>query len=278
VLTFFTAPKPFVGHVGVIQRNALRSWAAMPGSEILVFGVDEGSAEIAAELGAVHVPNVASSPQGTPLVGDMFTQARALARNDVLCFINADVIVTSRLPAAVRRVEGRRFLLVGRRWDLDIREELEFRGDWEAELERRVRADGRLHPPAGSDYFAYPRDVDWQMPAFAIGRVGWDNWALHRARELSLDVIDASAVVDAIHQDHDYLPAQRPEGDLHDAPEAAENLRLLAGRIATLNHTTHVLTDRWLLPALQPSKLIGRAISTRFVSGLRRRLRAVKPF
>ena len=277
MLTFFTAPKPFTGQIAVIQRNAMRSWALSPDSEILVFGEEEGIDEMAAELGATHLPDVARSPQGTPLISDMFAQAQTTGRHPVLCFVNADVIFTSSLLDAVRRVMQRRFLLAGQRWDLDVREELAFDCDWEAALLRRVHADGRLHPPAGSDYFAYPRDVDWHMPPFAVGRVGWDNWTLHRARELSLDVIDATRVVDAVHQDHAYTVAQRPEGSLHDAPEAAENLRLLDGRISTLDHATHVLTRRWLVPAVDPRRLAGRAVNSPLAGSLRGAFRALLP-
>jgi hypothetical protein len=277
VLTFFTAPKPFVGQIALIQRNALRSWARLPECEILVFGEEEGIGGLAAELGVTHLPDVARSPLGTPLVSDMFAQARASARHPILCFVNADVILTSSLPAAVRRVEDRRFLLAGQRWDLDLREELDFAGDWEADLLRRVGERGSLHPPAGSDYFVYPRDVDWQMPPFAVGRVGWDNWTLHRARRLSLDVIDATRVVTAIHQDHDYTQAQHPAHEgLPLTPEAAENVRLVDGRVATLNHATRVMTERWILPALEPRRLAGRAVGSPLAGRVRRRVQALR--
>jgi hypothetical protein len=271
MLTLFTAPKPFNGHVAVIQRNALRSWARLSGCEILLFGEEEGISEAAAELGAVHVTDVARSRHGTPLVSDLFAQARTLGGNRVLCFVNADVIVTSSLLEAVRRVDGRRFLLAGQRWDLDVREELDFSGDWEEALCARARTHGRLHPPAGSDWFAYPRDVDWEMPPFAVGRVGWDNWTLRRARQLTLDVIDATRVVTVIHQQHGHTEAQHsshPDREL--TPEAAENLRLAGGRSATLHHATHVLTRRWLLPALEPWRLTGRVLGSKVVGRLRR--------
>jgi hypothetical protein len=277
VLTLFTAPKPFVGHIGVIQRNALRSWTLLPGCELLVFGDEEGIGETAAELGATHVPDVARSTHGTPLVNHMFAQAGATARHHILCFANADVILTSDLLEAVRRVEHRRFLLAGRRWDLDVGEDLDFDGDWETALLRRARAEGSLHPPAGSDYFVYLRDVDWQMPPFAVGRAGWDNWTLRRARRLSLDVIDATRVVTVVHQNHAHAPAQRtPEGGFPGAPETAENLRLLDDRMATLDHATHVLTHRWLLPALEPSRLSRRLLNNPSVIRVRWKVQALR--
>ena len=266
MLTFFTAPKQFTGHTAVIQRNALRSWATLPNCEVIVFGDEEGLGEAAAEVGASHVPDVERSPQGTPLVGDMFAQARTTAHTAFLCFVNADVILTSSVVRAVERVANRRFLLVGPRWNLDVEEELSLAGDWEADLWRRVRAEGTLHPPAGSDYFAYPRDVDWQMPAFAVGRVGWDNWTLRRARRLSLDVIDATRVVRAIHQNH---ARATPDDVLHQTPEAARNISLLEGQFATLDHSTHVLTGRWVLPAIRPRRLAGGNLRSYLASSLR---------
>jgi hypothetical protein len=47
MLTFFTTAKPFVGHSGIIQRNALRSWKLLdPDVEVILFGDEEGAAEV----------------------------------------------------------------------------------------------------------------------------------------------------------------------------------------------------------------------------------------
>ena len=46
MLTFFTTAKPFVGHSGVIQRNALKSWTLMhPFAEVILFGNETGGAD-----------------------------------------------------------------------------------------------------------------------------------------------------------------------------------------------------------------------------------------
>jgi len=59
MITFFTTAKPFTGHDGVIQRNALKSWTlATPDAEVILFGDEEGAAETARELGIKHVPEV----------------------------------------------------------------------------------------------------------------------------------------------------------------------------------------------------------------------------
>jgi hypothetical protein len=42
------------------------------------------------------------------------------------------------------------------------------------------------------------------IPPFALGRWYWDNWLVYRARRIGGALIDASACVMAIHQNHDY--------------------------------------------------------------------------
>src|SRR3989304_7757798 len=120
MLTLFAIPKPFRGHVGAIQRNSIRSWPLLhPGCEVILFGQDEGTAEIALELGTSHVPIVACNEYGTPLVNGLFAQAERMARHDVLCYVKADIILMRDFPVALRRaaVGRRRVLLTGRRWD-----------------------------------------------------------------------------------------------------------------------------------------------------------------
>lgn len=57
MITFFSTPKPFRGHIGVIQRNAIRSWKlAHPDAEVILFGDEEGASETARDLGARHEP------------------------------------------------------------------------------------------------------------------------------------------------------------------------------------------------------------------------------
>jgi hypothetical protein len=59
MITFFSTPKPFRGHIGVIQRNAIHSWRLVhPGAEVILFGNEEGAAEAAREIGALHKPEV----------------------------------------------------------------------------------------------------------------------------------------------------------------------------------------------------------------------------
>ena len=54
-ITIFATPKKFDGHIGVIQRNAITSWTHIqPKPEVILFGTEPGTAELAAELGLRH--------------------------------------------------------------------------------------------------------------------------------------------------------------------------------------------------------------------------------
>lgn len=232
VLTIFTAPKAFDGHIGDIQRNAVRSWLSL-GSDIqvLLVGDEAGMGANAERLGVEHVSAVERNANGTPLVSSIFARARERARHAVLCYANADIIFLDDLLTSVRRVIDRftSYLIVGQRWDLRVDRELEFDAVGSDLLRARLTVDGRRHPPAGSDYFIFPRIEFTHLPAFALGRAGWDNWMIYAGRAAHAAVIDASRAITVIHQDHDYahLPGGKPHYRL---PESSENVRLAGGR------------------------------------------------
>ena len=233
-LTLFSAPKPFRDpHIRTIQRNAIRSWLAL-GSEVEVFlvGEEAGMAETAAEFGVKHLPDVARNEHGTPLVSSIFEAARAASQSDLLCYLNADILTLPGFVASVRAAAAQTpdFLIVGRRWDLDVRRELDFSTGWEARLRQELETAGSLHRAAGSDYFVFPRRLFAEMPLFAIGRAGWDNWMIYQARARSWPVVDATPDIQIVHQNHDYshLPGGQPHYDL---AETHENMALAGGAL-----------------------------------------------
>ncbi|HOT90773.1 MAG TPA: hypothetical protein PLJ78_04400 [Anaerolineae bacterium] len=259
MLTLFTIPKPFRGHIAIIQRNAIRSWTLLrPACEIILFGDDEGTAEVAAEFGVRHVPDVARNEYGTPLVSDIFEQAQRLASHDRLCYVNADIILMSDFPATVRRIPFRRFLMVGQRWDVDLDQPWDFGSqDWEAQLWKYVHHHGELHPLTGIDYFVFTPGLWGDIPPFAIGRTTWDNWLIYGARARGAPVIDATQAIRAIHQNHDYAHIADGADGAWKGPEAQRNLALAGGydHVFTLTDATWLLTPRWLVPALTRERL-----------------------
>jgi len=232
MLTVFTSPKPFEGRIDGLQRNAIRSWLALgPGVQVMLIGDEPGMAQAATGLGVEHHRQVGRNAYGTPLVSAIFDVARAQARFPILCYLNTDIILLDDFLPAVERVAARfdEFLVVGQRWDLDVQDRLEFEQGWPQALRRRLESSGRLHPPAGSDYFVFPRQEFTDLPQFALGRAGWDNWMIYSGRKKRLAVVDATAAITVVHQNHDYghLPGGQPHYRL---PESQENLQMAGGR------------------------------------------------
>jgi hypothetical protein len=91
----------------------------------------------------------------------------------------------------------------------------------------------------------FPSTCYQDVPDFAIGRAGWDNWMIYRARKEGWPVIDITPSVMIVHQLHDYshLPGARPH---YDHPDTEVNTRLAGGRAATrysILDATHILIN-----------------------------------
>lgn len=234
-LTIFSAPKPFTNpHIALIQRNAIRSWKNLGEQvDVILLGDEPGLAEAAAELGVRHIREVKRTPAGTPLVSSMFDLARRSSTSPLLACVNADILLMPDMVQEALRAAGlaRRFLIIGQRYDLDVREPLDFSAGWAERLRERALTQGKLHRATGSDYFVFPRGSFEDMPAFAIGRAGWDNWMIYAGRRSGWPVIDGTPSIMIVHQNHDYshLPGGQPH---YRHPETYENIRLAGGRRA----------------------------------------------
>jgi hypothetical protein len=236
MITLFTTAKPFTGHAAVTQYNTLACWRAlMPQSEVLLLGEETGAAEVAKELGVRLVPDVERSEFGTPLLRSVFSKAEEQASFPLLIYANADILFTGRLPQAASALSGRRkpFLLVGRRWDTDIRERFDFsRPDWEQRLLDTASSKGKPGIKSALDYFLFPKGA-WggaegyaEFPPLAIGRSAWDDWLVFWARARRMDVINGSDFILAVHQNHDYSHHPQGQYGVVQGEEARRNFAL----------------------------------------------------
>lgn len=258
MLTFFTTAKPFRGHEGIIQRNALESWTLLnPDVEVILFGDDEGAAEAAEELGLRHEPHVGRNEFGTKRLDAMLWRAQAIARHPLLCYINCDIVLMQEFCHALKRVRAAysQFLMVGRRWDVEIRERLDLTSaHWEAHLRERVLRESTRRPAQWIDYFVFTRGLyGTDIPAFVVGRVCWDNWLVWKALDAQCRVVDASSQILAVHQNHDYGYHPQGKAGVFYGLEAARNYQLAGGwrHLRTIADASHVLcADR-----LKPNRL-----------------------
>lgn len=234
MITFFTTAKPFVGHSAIIQRNALKSWTLVhPNAEVILFGDDEGAASVARELGLRHEAHTEKNELGTNRVNYIFNRAQQIARHDYLCYSNCDIIFLPDLTQALERVKERhsRFLAVGRRWDANVRQPIDFSAqDWTAKVRGIALTENNQRPGWFIDYFVFSREFFGpDLPPLLIGRAAWDNWMVWKGIASGNPVVDVSRAVVAIHQNHDYLHHPQGEAGVYDGEEAKLNFRLAGG-------------------------------------------------
>jgi hypothetical protein len=231
-ITIFTAPKAFTDlHINIIQRNAIQSWKDL-GSRVEVFlvGDEEGMKEAAADLGVRQLPDVVRNEMGTPLVSSIFSLAREAASFEIMLYLNADIILLPECLDVVDTVQKLEedFLLVGRRWDLDITREIDFSNKWWIDMKEQLIKEGGQCSENAMDYFIFPRHLITDIPPFAIGRAGWDNWMIYNAVQQPWPVIDITLANQVIHQNHDYH--HLPNGVVHfDLEESYQNVNLAGG-------------------------------------------------
>ncbi len=236
MITIFSHPRPFKGDFIVPQLNAIKSWkAAIPDVEIFIINDEENTSEsIAKELNVNVIVESKFSEFGTPLLNNAFELVQQRAKYDIIAYINTDIIVTSHfltgIDILIREFKDRSFYGIGRRWDLDMFEEVDYKAQtWEKRLLELAHRKGNLHRFSGMDYWIFPKLLNFNMPPFAVGRPGYDSWLVYKAREMGIPIVDCSKIIQVIHQNH-YYPQSK---DMNYDTELERNV-LLAGGYANL--------------------------------------------
>lgn len=204
--TIFAVPMSFKREtVRTKQENALGSWKRLkPEPLVFLLGDEHGIAAAAQEFGCFHLPHIQRNSYKTPIVGDAFRQAQRLAApEDVIVYVNADIILLQDWADAVMATAKRfeQFLMVGRRWDIDYKQPLDFGANWGGRLRQDVAERGKLHSVGALDYFAFRPGLYEEVPGFAIGRSAWDNWLVMHAIRSGVATVDASEAATIVHQD-----------------------------------------------------------------------------
>lgn len=257
MITFFTIPKPFKDHISVIQKNAIQSWLHLhPGCEIILYGDEEGIKDTANEFGLVHVPDIKKNEYGTPFLDFVFSHAQSIAKNEVLCYANADIILCKDFIISIEGIKKDAFLAVGKRWNITVKQPLCFSDDsWEEKLSATLKNEGVCSGPWCIDFFAFPRTFQLKLLPFLVGRKGWDNWLIYNTSKEDYPVIDISRVSTVIHQNHDYNHVPLQQGKQWQGPESDYNENLMGNIIVqksgiclwNTDDTEYYLTNNGLL-------------------------------
>jgi hypothetical protein len=220
------------------QRNAVWSWKQLrPRAHVVLFGDEQGTARIAADLKATHVVDVPRGPANLPLVNHLFARAERLASQlvgvKVLVYVNGDIVLTDEFArAAMRALEaserrGRPLLLIGKRYNsIALRlADLSASGDaWQSVVRRAASAIPRdlnhNNNRWAIDYFAFTPGAFGALPSgvppFSLGVAVFDNWLVHTLNSRQAFVVDASLVVPALHQSHPIAPVDDEKRQLRE--------------------------------------------------------------
>ena len=205
MITFYTIVKGFEQKYDRIQRNAIGSWLLVhPDAQVVLFGEAEPGAKAFAEACDLTILPLDRNRDGVPILRSAIEQIDEVARHEIRCFINADIIVLPGFLQAVQFVAEQfpTFLVSARRWDIDLREIMEFNDGWDERLRQMVDERGTLRRKQAIDVFC-TRGVDWgTVPEFAIGRSSYDNWLVWKALKAGAAFVDLTPTVMVVHQNH----------------------------------------------------------------------------
>jgi hypothetical protein len=288
MLTIFSIPKAFIGHIGVIQRNAIRSWGLLePRPEIILLGNEDGTAEVAREFGLRHLPEIDTNQHGTPLLNDMFRRAEMNAGTRLMCYVNADIVLLREFGRAVEQVQAKLdpFLVVARRINVEVTEPIQFSEGWGERLRKSAEESGTPGDHTAIDVFVFPKEMYGAVPDFGIGRLWFDQWLVKAARQGGIPVVDVSRRAPVLHQNHDYNHVSGGVDRVWRGEEAAHNFQLYGGErhAYTLLSVTHELRrdgsigrvwlrEPWFrLQHMLWNVLVRRTVDVRNRLGLRRK-------
>ena len=216
MITIFTTPKDFTDVFEVIQINALINWRSLSSEiQIIIFGDSKGSQKAAEKIGAEYIPEVKCSSLGTPFISDLFSKADKIAKYPLLAFINSDILLPDNFLSTIQITSDtfNKFLLVGHRWDIDIDNTIDFNDKVEKNIFwNRIKVEGKKHACSGIDYFIYKRYQWKNIPDFIIGRDGYDNWLIWKARRMLLPIVDATDNMQVVHQNHPFNSSKTVQG------------------------------------------------------------------
>jgi len=249
-ITIFSSPRPFTDpHTSMIQRNAIESWLQLrPQPQVLLIGDDQGVGDVARELNVTHVPEVATTDYGMPMRDSMHELAHRYARHDLVCVINADIIVLSNFYECIRRIPFKWYVATGRRFDVDVSWSIRFESDsWREELEDLRARSGVLHGPSAVDYAVYPKAIDPPiLPPFPMHLPGWDGWFLCQYKRQRIPVVNLDTAVTVLHQNHESAESIHDKVRIWQRDEEARNVLRRSGGFsnrATLREADFVFAD-----------------------------------
>lgn len=175
-------------------------------------------------LGVKHVPEIECSPSGVPYFDAIVRHAQKHARYDTQIYLNCDILIDCGILDALKIVSFPKFLMLGQRIDLPPGANIPSKGDnWGIYLKALMQNGAKLHLPTGMDYFIFTRGLWEGLKPLVIGRGGYDSALVSFCLKGAIPVIDATYMIPALHQHHDYAHIKGKQREVVAGVDARRN-------------------------------------------------------
>jgi len=190
-----------------VQFNSLRSACLSDFRLVINYSDDKGFEKLCKSTTAVCIDKVDKGDNNLPIMNSIFkcAAAQALDSQESIVFINGDIVVGEGFSKIERELNSRfgsKWMAICRRREVSLNRQL-------TDGEIVEVANDIIEPPSGRstaiDFFALPSGSykNISIPeGFTIGRPGWDNWFVARARAKGFKVIEISNVYAIRHISH----------------------------------------------------------------------------
>ena len=201
-ITFISVPKP---HVDYFHRDkyklAISSWlSASKRSRVILYVPEkefDDSGKLQQDLVDLFGENrvfykgyLKSDLNGVPFVDDWFKRGVDDAETKYVCFINTDILISSKWMKRVKQVHSvfddtQKIVLINQRVDFDFFDDSSRfhynSSTYLEEIDELVQESSHEdHSPAGIDTFTFRKDIlpfnPDVIPPYIVGRYNWDNW------------------------------------------------------------------------------------------------------
>lgn len=195
----------------IMQYLSLRSAALSDARLVVNYSEDLGASEISDETHTKNVPPEYSKNKELPSIKAIFDTAKRLSNlpDEALVYINADILVSKNFSHIntylnLRFPDG--WLAVARRRELDLAVNTKLSDVVVTDLANDIKTplNGRH---TAIDFFAYPSKLHSRLSVpgkFLVGRPGWDNWLLAKARKGNIPVVDVTSIYSIRHITHPF--------------------------------------------------------------------------
>jgi len=241
-ITFVAVPKSFENEFENIQFNAINSWLNLSVEKEIFLLCDSKFNEYIKSEKIKYIKELKYTKFGKPSLKSVFDISKKYIQTDFVVYINSDIILLDDFSETIKNIIkkiNKNFLLIGKRVNIDFNDKIDFYNiHWWDDI-NNLKKNGITDTELSLDYFIFHKSfLGGNIPDLSIGGMYWDNWLVSKGFKDKCIIIDTSATLSAIHQNHGYANNMTIR-DILNTDMANENFNLMGGNL-NKKHLGHV--------------------------------------